>query len=190
MCRPPGHHAGKNYCGGFCYLNNAALAAERLSKNNKNKIAILDIDYHHGNGTQEIFYENDNVLYVSIHADTRCAFPYYWGSADETGKGKGKGYNINIPLDIYCNTQKYLNNLNIAIDYINKFNGDFLIISFGTDIFSKDPLGTFDISEEDFSKIGEQIKRINLPILIVQEGGYNLDNIGKCATNFLEELTK
>jgi len=190
LCRPPGHHAGKNYCGGFCYLNNVALAAARLSENDKNKIAVLDIDYHHGNGTQEIFYECDNVLYVSLHADTRFAFPYYWGAADETGTAKGKGYNINIPLDIYCNTKQYLNNLNIAINHINKFNADFLIISFGADIFSKDPLGTFDISEEDFSKIGEQIKKINLPTLVVQEGGYNLDNIGKCATNFLCALTK
>ena len=187
LCRPPGHHAGKDYCFGFCYFNNAAIAAKRLSDNGKNKIAILDVDYHHGNGTQDIFYESDDVLYVSIHADPNFAFPGRWGFAEETGEKAGKGFNVNFPLPLFTKESDYFDTLNQAIEIINNFNADFLIVSFGVDIFTDDPLGTFDLSEDAFTKLGGMVQRLNLPTLVIQEGGYNLDCIGTCVTNFLKE---
>jgi len=163
LCRPPGHHSGNNYCLGFCYFNNAALAAKRLSDNGKNKIAILDVDYHHGNGTQDIFYESDDVFYVSIHADPNFAFPHRWGFTEETGKKAGNGFNINFPMPMFTKESDYLDTLNQALEIINNFNADFLIVSFGADTFTDDPLGTFDLSEDAFLKLGEQIKKLNPP---------------------------
>jgi len=187
LCRPPGHHSGNNYCLGFCYFNNAALAAKRLSDNGKNKIAILDVDYHHGNGTQDIFYESNDVLYVSIHADPNFAFPHRWGFSEETGMKAGKGFNINFPLPMFTKEFDYLDILNQALEIINNFNADFLIVSFGADTFTNDPLGTFELSEDSFTKLGGMVQRLNLPTLVIQEGGYNLDSIGTCVTNFLKE---
>ena len=189
LCRPPGHHSGKDYCFGFCYFNNAALAAKKLSENCKNKIAILDVDYHHGNGTQDIFYESNNVLYVSLHADPNFAFPGRWGFAEETGVKAGKGFNVNFPLPLFTKESDYFNTLNQAIEIINNFNADFLVVSFGADTFTNDPLGTFDLSEDAFTKLGGMVQGLNLPALIIQEGGYNLDRLGTCVANFLYKFT-
>ena len=189
LCRPPGHHAGKDYCFGFCYFNNAAIAAKRLFENHKNKIAVLDIDYHHGNGTQEIFYKSDDVLYVSLHADPNFEFPGRWGFAEETGTKAGKGFNVNFPLPIFTKESDYFDILNQAIEIINNFNADFLVVSFGVDTFTNDPIGTFDLSEDAFTKLGGMVQRLNLPTLVIQEGGYNLDYIGTCVVNFLYKFT-
>lgn len=138
LCRPPGHHAGVDYCGGFCFLNNAALAAQHLfvkgsTDSASARIAILDVDYHHGNGTQDIFYESGDVLFASIHADPESIYPYYWGFEDEKGKGVGAGYNLNFPLPPGTGEGKYLGALDHALRAIDQFDATYVIVSLGTD---------------------------------------------------------
>ncbi|MBN2789247.1 MAG: histone deacetylase family protein [Candidatus Delongbacteria bacterium] len=189
LCRPPGHHSGKEFYGGFCYLNNSAISAKYiLEKTQDKKIAILDLDYHHGNGTQDIFYDTNEVLYVSIHADPKFDYPYSWGTKNETGTGKGKGYNINLPLDLGCDEKTYLSTLDTAISKINEFSPDFLIISLGVDTHINDPVGSFKLSFESFTKMGSRFKNYKIPVLIVQEGGYDLNSIGTSVSNFLSEF--
>jgi acetoin utilization deacetylase AcuC-like enzyme len=183
LCRPPGHHAGRDIYGGYCYLNNAAIAASRLSK--EARVAILDIDYHHGNGTQDIFYHSKHVLFVSIHANPNRAYPFFSGFADEHGIGEGFDFNHNFPLEAHVDEVQYLTVLNQAIDIIQQFDPGFLIVSFGVDNFCEDPLGDFDLSLESFSHIGERIARMQFPTLLVQEGGYNLQQLGESVVNML-----
>ncbi len=189
LCRPPGHHAGINYCGGFCYFNNAAIATmylinENLIKDKQIKIAILDIDYHHGNGTQHIFDKNQNVLFVSIHADPDNNFPFYWGKKDDI-RNDDNNCNINIPLPTGTNESEYINALKMAMDHIIKFDADYLVISFGADTYKNDPMGSLNLETSAYSKIGRYISEMRLPTLIIQEGGYNIDEMGTCVTNFL-----
>jgi len=183
LCRPPGHHAGRDLYGGYCYLNNAAIAATRLNK--ESKIAILDIDYHHGNGTQDIFYDSNQVLFASIHADANRAYPFFSGFEDEHGIGVGRSFNHNFPLEANVDEGQYLKVLDQAIELIQKFSPGFLVVSLGVDTFYDDRLGDFDLSLESFYHIGERIAQIQLPTLLVQEGGYNLQNLGKCVLNML-----
>ena len=187
LCRPPGHHAGRGYCGGFCYFNNVALAATRLAgeTGKECEVAVLDVDYHHGNGTQEIFYESDRVLYVSIHADPHFVFPYRWGFSHETGAGPGDGLNVNFPLAPNVDRQTYLDTLTRALEVIAGFDARFLAVSLGVDTYVYDPLGTFELTEDTFAEIGTRVSQLGLPTLVVQEGGYNLDHMGRCVTNFL-----
>ncbi|HIJ65586.1 MAG TPA: histone deacetylase family protein [Candidatus Hydrogenedentes bacterium] len=189
LCRPPGHHAGHDYCAGFCYLNNAALAATRLRGSDEaRRVAILDVDYHHGNGTQEIFYDSGEVFYVSLHADPRTAYPYRWGFREQTGAGPGSGCNLNLPLPHGTDEATYLEALERALDAVAAHAADFLIVSLGTDTFIGDPLGTFTLSTESYGKIAGRAAKLGLPTLVVQEGGYNLDAIGECVTNFCTGL--
>jgi len=188
LCRPPGHHAGTNFYGGFCYLNNAAIAANHLQNLSSKKVAILDIDYHHGNGTQQIFYESNQVLFVSIHADPNDEYPYYSGYSDEKGKGDGTGYNLNITLPIGTKEKEYLNAVTIAVENINQFNPEYLIISLGVDTLFNDPVGGFKLLPDSFKKIGKMLSVINKPVLIIQEGGYLLESIGDCVYNFLDGI--
>ncbi len=184
--RPPGHHAGYDFFGGYCYINNAAIAAVRLKK--AGKVAILDIDYHHGNGTQDIFYYSD-VLYVSLHADPATEFPSYWGYADESGEGEGYGYNLNIPLPKGTRKQEYLMALRNALEIISNYSPAFLILSLGLDIYKDDPLGTFEIDRDGLNEIGMLINVLGVPTLILQEGGYALDEIGENAEAFIEPFS-
>ena len=190
LCRPPGHHSGSDYCGGYCYLNNAAIAAKHLLDNSTNTpvIAILDIDYHHGNGTQGIFYDSKHVFYVSIHSDPNFEYPYFWGYSSEIGKGYGRGFNLNLPLPKGTGEKDYINALKIALTSINKFNPDVLIISFGADTLINDPVGGFKLSTDSFTRIGENLSFINKPTLIIQEGGYIIGSIGTCVSNFLNGI--
>ena len=181
LCRPPGHHAARALCGGYCYLNNAALAAARLG----GRVALLDIDYHHGNGTQEIFYHSDQVLFISLHADPNYAYPFFWGYADEYGAGKGKGFTRNLPLPAGTDDARYLEALDQALAPIRNFAPDFLVISAGFDLLAGDPLGDFAVSLEGLKRIGERLADLRLPSLIVQEGGYNLGNLGRAALALL-----
>jgi len=183
LCRPPGHHAGREIYGGYSYLNNAAIAATRLSQ--ESKVAILDIDYHHGNGTQEIFYDSSHVLYISIHAEPNSVYPYFSGFEDEGGIGAGSGFNHNFPLESHADEEQYLTVLGQAMNFIQQFAPGFLVVSLGVDTFWEDPLGDFDLSLESFSRIGERIAQIGVPALLVQEGGYNLQKIGECVGNVL-----
>lgn len=187
LVRPPGHHATNSQMGGYCYFNNAAISAEHLSKTGK--VAILDLDLHHGNGTQEFFYDRDDVLYVSIHADPKLKFPYTTGFKAEVGVGDGKSFNLNIPLPLGTGTNGYTLALEQALNRIRKFNPEYLIISFGLDTHELDPIGGFRLPTGYYELMGFLISQLDLPTLIVQEGGYNLEVIGKASVNFLNGLT-
>lgn len=183
LCRPPGHHAEKSRMGGYCYFNNAAIAADYL-RTQRFKVAILDLDFHHGNGTQEIFYKTNQVLYVSIHAHPHRMFPYFWGFRRERGEGQGKGYNFNFPLKKGINGKQYLSVLKEVEKIIKEYSPKFLIISLGFDTFKDDPLGDFQLELSDYEKIGKEITELGRPTLFIQEGGYNLSQLGKCAYHF------
>jgi acetoin utilization deacetylase AcuC-like enzyme len=186
LCRPPGHHAGRALYGGFCYLNNAALAAERLSR--LGRVAVLDLDYHHGNGTQDIFYRTDEVLLISIHADPNHDFPFHCGYADEGGEGAGKGFNVNYPIDRDTDPASYMSYLEKALDLVGAKACTHLVVSMGYDTAQGDPLGGFRLQPDDYPGIGRAVASLGLPTLIVQEGGYAIDRLGSCARGFVEGL--
>jgi len=182
VCRPPGHHAGKRFYGGFCYFNNAAVAAHYLTSDAK--VAVLDIDFHHGNGTQDIFYERSDVLTVSIHGHPDYAYPYFSGYTDETGEGAGAGFNRNYPLPPATDDAKYLSAFNRAIDVVARFAPDLLVVSLGFDILRADPTGTFLLRPPTFRLLGRRILELARPVLVVQEGGYNIRNIKRGCVEF------
>ena len=186
LCRPPGHHAGKSFCGGYCYLNNAAIGANWLST--FGKVAILDIDYHAGNGSQDIFYERGDVLTLSIHADPDSEYPAFSGYVDETGAGQGSGLNRNFPLPAGTDDARYLSALDEALDILQSFAPQYLIFSAGMDLYAGDPLGSFNVTRRGIQQIGKHIASLKLPTLIVLEGGYNNEalgrNIASLLTNF------
>ncbi len=186
LVRPPGHHAERKTFGGFCYFNNAAIAAHYLSTHGK--VALLDIDYHHGNGQQDIFYERDDVLTVSIHGDPDFAYPYFTGFADEIGVGTGKGFNFNLPMPEKADGKKYRTYLNTALDRIRRFEPTFLLISLGFDLAKGDPTGTFSLVGADFRENGRMIAGLNLPTLVVQEGGYKTRTLGTNARQFFQGM--
>ncbi|EKD86283.1 MAG: Histone deacetylase superfamily protein [uncultured bacterium] len=171
---------------GYCYFNNAAIAADCLSGHGK--IAILDIDFHHGNGTQDIFYERSDVLYVSIHADPHDKFPYISGFSDESGKGKGIGFNKNYPLALGTKDQEYLKVLMRALKDVEEFKPRYLVVSLGFDTYEKDPIGGFKITPGFYKEIARNIKGLELPTLLIQEGGYNVEDLGKLSYLFLQGM--
>ena len=184
LSRPPGHHATRDLYGGYCYLNHAAVAASYLSDGGR--VAVLDVDYHHGNGTQSIFYGSGEVLFVSIHADPDFEYPYFSGYADESGAGAGLGLNVNLPLAIGTGETRYLETLDRAMNEVARFAPAFLVVSLGVDICRKDPLGKIDLPVSAFDTIGRRLARADLPTLLVQEGGYDLGSIGACVKNVLD----
>ncbi len=186
LCRPPGHHSGKDYAGGYCFINNASVAANWLSQ--KGKVALLDIDYHAGNGTQDIFYERNDVLTISLHGDPDIEYPYYSGFADETGAGAGLGFHKNFPLPKATDDADYLAALDEALIMIRKFAPQYLVLSTGMDTFDGDPLGTFRITQNGFSEIGKRIAALNLPTAIIMEGGYANEALGNNVVTLLEEF--
>ena len=186
LTRPPGHHAGADFFGGYCFLNNAALAAQHLLDDGASKVAILDIDYHHGNGTQSIFYGRSDVLFASIHGDPRTEFPFYLGHADETGEGAGLGYNMNLPLARGATPAQWFAALETACIRINSFAPDALVVSLGVDTWVGDPISSFTLQSADFLRIGERIGYLGLPTAFVFEGGYAVDEIGINVVNVLE----
>jgi len=187
LCRPPGHHAGKSFCGGYCYLNNAAIAANWLST--IGPVAVLDIDYHAGNGTQDIFYERGDVLTLSIHADPDGEYPAFCGYADETGAGPGSGRNRNFPLPAGTDDVHYLSALGEALGLIQTFSPAFLVLSAGMDLYAEDPLGTFKVTRDGIHQIGERVAFLALPTLIVMEGGYNNAALGVNIATLLENFS-
>lgn len=186
LCRPPGHHAGRDYAGGYCFINNASVAANWLSS--KGRVAVLDIDYHCGNGTQDIFYERDDVLTISIHADPDFEYPSYIGHANERGEEKGLGFHHNFPLPKGTEDAAYLATLDKAGTLIQDFKPVYLVVSAGMDIYADDPLGTIKVSVNGISEIGRRIASLDLPAVIVMEGGYNNDMLGKNILALLGEL--
>jgi acetoin utilization deacetylase AcuC-like enzyme len=181
LCRPPGHHAGYALYGGYCYLNNAAVAAALLGP----RTAILDIDYHHGNGTQDIFYSDPQTFTCSLHAHPDDDYPFYWGEADEIGEGSGSGFNLNIPLPPLTNDDSYLSALTNALQAIKNFNPSYLVVSAGFDTLNADPSGGFALTIEGLGEIGSRIASLGIPCVIVQEGGYLLERLGEAAATFL-----
>jgi acetoin utilization deacetylase AcuC-like enzyme len=178
ICRPPGHHAGADYCGGFCYLNNVAIAAQFCLLGGKKRVAILDVDYHHGNGTQDIFYGWGDVLFVSIHADPNTQYPYFWGHAEETGEGAGEGCNVNLPLSRGCGPEVWLEALGRALDRVEAYGPEVLLVSLGVDTAESDGIGDFNLGLAEFAEMGRRIAALRRPTVFVQEGGYNVERIG------------
>lgn len=186
LCRPSGHHAGPRVFGGYCYFNNAAVAADYLSSHGK--VAVIDIDYHHGNGTQEFFEERKFVFTASIHSDPEDEYPYFWGYADETGKGQAEGSNLNLPLKKGATAVEYLEAVDKVVREFKKFEPNFLIISAGFDTHETDPIGGFKLKTTDFEEIGARFSALGIPTLICQEGGYNTEVLGDCVYNFLKSF--
>lgn len=187
-CRPPGHHASAALCGGYCYLNNTALAAQSLIDAGMDRVAVLDIDYHHGNGTQSIFYERNDVLTISLHADPALEYPYFLGFKDEPGSGPGEGFNRNYPLPFGTDWNAYSEPLNDALKHVQDFLPSAVVVALGLDTFAGDPTTDFEILAEDYIAMGQRIGALNLPTLVVLEGGYAVDAIGENTANFLEGL--
>jgi len=185
LCRPPGHHAARDLYGGYCFLNNAAVAAQYLRDHGAGRVAILDVDFHHGNGTQDIFYNRADVLYLSIHGTPADAFPYFSGYSDETGSGEGEGYNVNLPLPRGTEFAAWQAALNIALGRIRSFGPDALVVSLGVDTFAEDPISFFRLQSADFSTCGRMIGACKLPTLFVFEGGYAVKEVGVNAVNVL-----
>ncbi len=184
LCRPPGHHAFGDLAGGFCFLNNSAIAAQSLTQSGK-RVAILDVDVHHGNGTQGIFYNRSDVLTVSIHAHPERFYPFYWGYSDERGAGDGLGYNLNLPLDRGLGNVEFLAALDIALDRIALFGADVIVVALGLDASIDDPFQALKITPDGFEQIANAIASHKLPTLLVQEGGYVSDMLGTNLTRFL-----
>ncbi len=185
LARPPGHHAGYDVFGGYCYLNNAAIAAQWLVDRGL-RPAILDVDYHHGNGTQSIFYSRSDVLFCSLHADPSFAYPHFLGFADETGVGQGEGFNLNLPLPEGTDWTRYEAALRRALQRIDAFAPDTLIVSLGLDTFEDDPIAVFQLKKPDYLRMGEMIAGAKRPTVFNFEGGYNIGALGEIAVNVLE----
>ncbi len=186
LCRPPGHHAGIDLYGGYCFLNNAAVAAQHLLDSGALRVAVLDVDFHHGNGTQDIFYKRDDVLFVSLHGDPADAFPHFLGYADEQGEGAGAGFNRNYPLPEGCSFEKWSAALNDGLQHITRYAPDALVVSLGVDTFEHDPISFFKLATDDFSRYGDSLAKLNLPTVFVMEGGYAVAEIGTNTVNVLQ----
>ena len=186
LTRPPGHHAGPDFFGGYCFLNNAAIAAQTLRDGGQQRVAVLDVDYHHGNGTQTIFYERADVLTVSIHGDPATEYPFFLGHADERGAGAGLGFNLNLPLPRGTGFEAWCAALDTAIDAIDDFNADALVVPMGLDTFEGDPISGFTLKSEDYDTVGRMIAAAGVPTVFVFEGGYAVAEVGVNAVNLLE----
>jgi len=185
LCRPPGHHAFADMAGGFCYLNNSAIAAQYLRRS-VGRVAILDVDLHHGNGTQGIFYDRPDVLTVSLHADPVRFYPFFWGYAEERGSGAGLGFNLNVPLPRGTADAAYLKAMVPALRRIQAFSPDVLVVALGLDAHESDPLAGLAITTPGFAGIGRDIAALNLPTVLVQEGGYMNEALGENLRSFLK----
>ncbi len=184
LCRPPGHHAYADRAGGFCYLNNTALAAEFL-RGSHERVAVLDIDVHHGNGTQSIFYARDDVLTVSVHADPAKFYPFYYGYEDQSGSGPGTGFNLNIPVPVKSDDEVWLGAVQHALEAISEYEPGALVIALGLDAHESDPLQGGAMTTEGFTRLARAIAGLKLPTVIVQEGGYQSEVLAENLASFL-----
>ncbi|MGY1520318.1 histone deacetylase family protein [Luteimonas sp. A482] len=178
LCRPPGHHAARGSYGGYSYLNNAALAAQRLRDRGFQRVALLDVDYHHGNGSQDIFWERGDVLFVSIHGTPETEYPYFLGYADERGAGAGEGATLNLPLPRGTTWDEYAQALDTALQAVATFGADALVVSLGVDTYEGDPISAFRLGAAHFPQLGARMAALGLPTVLVQEGGYAVKEIG------------
>lgn len=188
LCRPPGHHAGPDLMGGYCYFNNAAIAAHYLTQRGAPRVAILDVDVHAGNGTQAVFYERADVLFASIHGSPDWEYPYFSGYADERGAGPGLGFTLNFPLEQGVDDTRYLAVLDAALAHIHAFAPHAVVLSAGFDTFHADPLGRFRLTTPVYHEIGARVAALGAPVLAVQEGGYAVDALGENVVSLLRGL--
>ncbi len=179
LCRPPGHHAARSTYGGYCYLNNAALAAQHLLDDGCRRVCVIDVDYHHGNGTQEIFWERDDVLFVSLHGDPETEYPWFLGYADERGAGRGEGFTLNLPLPAGTGWDAYRAALDAALAAMRRYAPEALVVSLGVDTFVSDPISSFRLEGRHYPLIGLLLAGLGLPTVLVQEGGYAVAEIGE-----------
>ena len=185
LCRPPGHHASRSMYGGYCYFNNAAIAAEAIVRATGEPVAILDVDYHHGNGTEQIFWRRGDVLYVSLHAHPDREYPYFLGWPEETGEGPGAGANLNIPLPVGTTNEQYLEALDRGLERIADHGGSTLVVSLGFDTYGLDPLGDFALTTEVYHEVGRRAAATGRRLVILQEGGYYVPDLGENALAWL-----
>jgi acetoin utilization deacetylase AcuC-like enzyme len=188
LCRPPGHHAHTDMAGGFCYLNNAAIAAQHMLDAGTGPVAILDFDVHHGNGTQQIFYARDDVFYASVHGDPATLYPFFAGYADETGKGRGAGWNLNLPLPPGARDEAFTKAVGQGIDAIATKNPAALIVSVGFDAQAGDPAANLAVGAPGFQAVGRRVAALGRPTVLIQEGGYLVERLGANLTAFLTGL--
>ncbi len=187
LCRPSGHHARADRASGFCFLNNTAIAAHHL-RSTFERVAILDVDAHHGDGTQQIFYSRPDVLTISIHADPANYYPFFTGYGSERGHGAGEGFNVNVPLAHGSTSEAMFTAVDRATDAIAQFRADALVVALGFDAHARDPIGVLKLESQDFGGIATRVRALGLPTLIVQEGGYAIDAIADCLAAFLDPL--
>ena len=185
LCRPPGHHAARSMYGGFCYFNNAAIAAQAISAQIGERVSILDVDYHHGNGTEQIFWRRGDVLYVSLHAHPDRQYPYLLGWPDETGEGPGAGANLNIPLPAGLSNEGYLEAIDRALERIATEPGSIIVVSLGFDTYGQDPIGDFALTTDVYHEVGRRTAALGKRLVILQEGGYYLPALGDNARAWL-----
>jgi acetoin utilization deacetylase AcuC-like enzyme len=186
LTRPPGHHAGPAFMGGYCFLNNAAIAAQALRDGGLARVGVLDVDYHHGNGTQTCFYERADVFTASIHGDPRTEYPFFLGHADERGAGAGEGFNLNIPLPRGSGPQAWFAALDQALQAVSHFAPQALVVPLGLDTFEGDPISGFTLRSTDYLHMGRALAALGLPTVFTMEGGYAVEEVGINAVNVLE----
>lgn len=189
LCRPPGHHAFRDMAGGFCFLNNSAIAAQRL-RSSYNRVAIIDVDLHHGNGTQDIFYARDDVFTVSIHADPINFYPFFWGNANERGRDQGFGYNLNVPLPRQADDDAFIAGLDHLLEMVEMFSPDVIVVALGLDASIDDPFGGLNVTTKGFNRIAERLAQLGKPTVLVQEGGYLSESLGNNLDSFLQGFEK
>jgi acetoin utilization deacetylase AcuC-like enzyme len=185
LCRPPGHHAAASMAGGYCFFNNAAIAAQRIVDATGARVAILDVDVHHGNGTQQIFWRRGDVRYASLHSDPKRLYPFYLGHADEIGEGQGRGANLNLPQPLRANDAAYLADLDRALAWIDDTPGDVIVVSLGFDTYEKDPIGDLALTTAGYHEMGRRVARLGRHLVILQEGGYHVGDLGRNAVAWL-----
>ncbi|MFM8721885.1 MAG: histone deacetylase family protein [Acidimicrobiaceae bacterium] len=190
LCRPPGHHATTDLYGGYCFFNNAAIAAHHVASTTGTKVTVLDVDYHHGNGTQQIFYERDDVQFVSLHGDPARAYPYFTGYEDEVGSGKGRGSTLNVPLAARTDDDSYMKALERACESIKKFGPSTIIVSLGLDTFVTDPISDLALTTPGYDRCGALVGELGLPTVVLQEGGYDVDALGANVQSWLHGLAR
>ncbi|MFP5342935.1 MAG: histone deacetylase family protein [Candidatus Limnocylindria bacterium] len=185
LCRPPGHHAARSMYGGYCFFNNAAIAAEAITRATGERVGIIDVDYHHGNGTQQIFWRRGDVRYVSIHADPDRQYPYFLGRADETGEGEGSGENLNLPLPAGATDEDYLVAVDQACQALDSVPGSVVVVSLGFDTYGLDPIGDFALTTAVYHEVGRRVAALGRRLVILQEGGYHRPSLGENARSWL-----
>ena len=185
LCRPPGHHAARSMAGGYCFFNNAAIAAQAVVAATGDRVAVLDVDVHHGNGTQQIFWRREDVRYASLHSDPRRLYPFYLGHADEVGEGPGRGANLNLPQPLRADDATYLRDLDRALDWIAASPGAVVVVSLGFDTYEKDPIGDLALTTAGYHEMGRRVGALGRRLVVLQEGGYHVGDLGRNAVAWL-----